>query len=130
MWGTLSTETMDLPIKKHLDVTKLADARIVWLSTRYGPLRFEVISNQLLLKPDSYTNEVRQVDALYVQECARRARVDPPSLKWFASIQNKRRTWERTSKLWLGSTLIVRATGYDSAIVQFGQITSIQEVQP
>lgn len=117
------SKTMDLPIK-HLDATKLADERIVWLSTRHGQLRFEVVGNQLLLKPESYTDEVEQVNALYAQECARRAQAEAPSLKWFASFKSKRH-WERTSKLWLGSTLFVRATGYGSAIVHLGSIDSI-----
>jgi hypothetical protein len=107
--------------RRILNVAALENGTIVWLHVKGQQFRFEAINNHLLLKEDSYTDEIKQVNAMYAQQQLRKGADSESSLRWYASSKS-RRAWERSSRLQPGNTLLLRATGFDSAVVVGGQI--------
>ena len=107
--------------KRVLNVATLENGTIVWLHAKGQQFRFEAANNQLVLKEDSYTDEIKQVNALHAQQQQRSGTGTGSPLRWYASSKS-RRAWERSSRLQAGSVLLMRATGFDSAVVVGGPI--------
>ena len=107
--------------KRVLNVATLENGTIVWLHAKGQQFRFEAANNQLVLKEDSYTDEIKQVNALHAQQQQRSGTGTGSPLRWYASSKS-RRAWERSSRLQAGSLLLMRATGFDSAVVVGGPI--------